>query len=92
MQTIKLLATLRDLAGARELHVELEPGQSVRHLIQAITEAAPQVGRKILDERGEMTGVVHIFVNGRNIQWLQGLDTVIEDGDEITLIPPVAGG
>ncbi|GAB4476053.1 MAG: MoaD family protein [Anaerolineae bacterium] len=92
MQTIKLLATLRDLAGARELQVSLEPGQSVRHLVQAVAAAAPRIGEKMLDEQGELTGVVHIFINGRNIQWLQGLDTIIEEGDEITLIPPAAGG
>ena len=41
---------------------------------------------------GELTGLVHILVHGRNIQWLQGLDTPICEQDILTFLPPSAGG
>jgi molybdopterin synthase sulfur carrier subunit len=92
MRTIKLLATLRDLAGAREIAVPFENGGTVRQLIHAVREVSPELGAKIMDQNGQLTGLVHVFVHGRNIDWLQGLDTVVDESDELMLIPPVAGG
>ena len=92
MRTIKLLATLRDLAGTREITVPFENGGTVRELLHAVHEVSPELGDKILDQNGQLTGLVHVFVHGRNIDWLQGLDTVVSEADELMLIPPVAGG
>ncbi len=70
MASIKLFATLRDIAGAKVLEVSFENVSIAR----------------------DLTGQVHILVNGRNIMWLQGLDTPISEADNVVLIPPVAGG
>lgn len=92
MRTIKLFATLRDFVGAKEITVPFEGGGTVRDLIQAIRQVNPALGDKIAESDGQLTGLVHIFVEGRNIEWLQGLDTVIADKDDLFMIPPVAGG
>lgn len=92
MRTVRLLATLRDLAGSREIDVPFENGGTVRELIVAVNAVCPQIGEQILDDAGEMTGLVHVFVHGRSVQWLEGLDTVITDSDELLLVPPIAGG
>ncbi len=92
MKRLKLFATLRDLAGAKEIFVPFDHGQSARELIEAIKVVNPALGSQILDSAGNMTGVVHILVEGRNIEWLKGLDTMIREKDEVILIPPVAGG
>lgn len=92
MRTIKLLATLRDLAGAKEITVPFENGGTVRELLHAVQQVSPELGAKILDQNGQLSGLVHVFVQGRNIDWLQGLDTVIDESDELMLIPPVGGG
>ncbi len=91
-KTIKLFATLRDIAGAKEITVPLENGMTARDLVRAVTAAHPELGSKILNEDGELSGLVHIFVDGRNIEWLNGLDTVISEDTDLVLIPPVAGG
>ncbi len=91
MKRLKLFATLRDLVGAPAITVPFEEG-TVRELVQAIHAEHPVLAEKILDGDGQLTGLVHIFVEGRNIEWLQGLDTRIKPGDELFLIPPVAGG
>jgi len=93
MKTLKLFATLRDIAGAKEITVPFEDGQTVRQLIQTITEVQPELGCKILDETGdELSGLVHVMVHGRNIHWLDGLDTTIAEDDIVVLMPPSAGG
>ena len=92
IRTIKLFATLRDIAGTKELQIPADGIKTARDLIRAVQQANPALGAEILDENGELTGQVHILVNGRNIEWLNGLDTPISDEDTLVLIPPVAGG
>jgi molybdopterin synthase sulfur carrier subunit len=92
MKTIKLFAILRDMAGAKKLTVPFEDGGPVRDLIRAIGEVHPQIGAKLLDDDGQLSQVVHIYIRGRNAEWLQGLDTVIHEQDDVLLVPPAAGG
>ncbi len=60
MRTVKLFATLRDLAGAKTLDLPFERG-SVRDLVRAIAEVCPPIAAKMLDEQGQLNGVVHIL-------------------------------
>lgn len=91
MTSIKLVASLRELAGGREIDVPFEGG-TVHELLEAICIASPALYHKIVAEDGTLTGLVHVFVDGRNIAWLNGLDTPIDESHELMLIPPVAGG
>ena len=91
MRTIRLYATLRLLTGRRELEVAGQGG-TVAELVREIAHVCPELGEKMLDAEGQLTGLVHIFVGGRNIRWLQGLRTPITPEDEVVLFPPVGGG
>lgn len=91
-KTIKLFATLRDITGKKTLTVSFEEGQTVRKLISDLSTLEPALHNKIVDENGEMTGLVHVLVHGRNIDWLNGLDTTIRAEDQIVFMPPSAGG
>ncbi|HQE19815.1 MAG TPA: MoaD/ThiS family protein, partial [Aggregatilineales bacterium] len=90
--TVTLYATLRDLVGSKRIEVPFEPGGTVRDFIEVINRTYPQIGKMLVNENGELSGEVHVFVHGRNVMWLDNLDTVINEGDDIDLIPPVAGG
>lgn len=92
MKTIKLLAMLRNVAGAKELTVPLEDGCSVRDMVAAVANACPPLGDKLIDEHGELSGGVQVMLNGRNVNWLAGLDTKIGDDDELCILPMVGGG
>jgi molybdopterin synthase sulfur carrier subunit len=89
---LKLLSTLRDDVGIKELTISVEGGQTVREMIKVIGKVNAALSNKIVEENGELTGLVHILVNGRNIMWLQGLDTILAENDDIILLPPTAGG
>lgn len=92
MKTIKLFATLRDIAGVKEIQVPFRDGETVRELLADVTKVHPTLGAAIIAPNGELTGLAHILVHGRHIQWLQGLDTVIRADDQLVFLPPSAGG
>lgn len=92
MKKIRLFATVRAEVGEKYITVPFESGGTVRDLIDQIIARYPTLGGKMLDEAGELTSAVHVFVHGRNIEWLDGLDTVITESDEVFLMPPTAGG
>ncbi|MBN1563032.1 MAG: MoaD family protein [Anaerolineae bacterium] len=92
MKTIRLFATVRDVVGSKKLQVPFNGGGTVRDLIEVIRGESPALAAKLLDEHGELSTLVHIYVRGRNVEWLDGLDTVIADKDEVFIVPPIAGG
>jgi molybdopterin synthase sulfur carrier subunit len=89
---LKIFSILRDAVGIKELMIPVENGQTVREMIEVIGSVNLILHQKIIEENGELTGLVHILVNGRNIMWLQGLDTILTEDDDIILLPPTAGG
>lgn len=91
-QTIKLFATLRDVAQAKSIQLDIRDGQTVREMIASIRVKHPALAEMIVTPDGELTGLVHILVHGRHIQWLDGLDTTMKTTDSIVLMPPTAGG
>ncbi|MBI5667826.1 MAG: MoaD family protein [Chloroflexi bacterium] len=91
-KTIHLFATLRDLTSAKQIEVPFRDGQTVRELIQSVSQISPALADKMVNERGELTGLVHVLVDGRNVEWLDGLDTTIRESDMLVFLPPAAGG
>jgi len=47
---------------------------------------------KLIDEKGELKSGTMILINGRNIYHLQKLDSIVSDGDEVSIFPPGGGG
>ncbi len=92
MKTIRLFATVRDVVGSRTLSVPLQNRATVRDMIHSIETTCPALGAKLLDETGQLSSVIHIYVRGRNIEWLDGLDTLIAEQDDVFIVPPMAGG
>jgi len=64
---IKLFATLRDIVHAKEITVDVCDGQTVAEILESIRETHPELVAEILKPDGELTGLVHILVHGRNM-------------------------
>jgi len=90
--TVRLYASFRELAGEREIDVALPDGATVRDLLNRLVELRPSLAQRLLDEDGNIPRFVNVFVNGRDIRDLNGLDTPVMPDDEVTLLPPAAGG
>jgi sulfur-carrier protein len=87
-----LYGSLRELAGEREIDVTLPDGATIRDLLGQLAELRPSLAPRLLDEDGNVTRFVNVFVNGRDIRDLSGLATPVVPADEVTILPPAAGG
>lgn len=89
---VKIFATLRLLVGASELDVDGGPGDTVGQVLHRLVERYPQLRDEIFSQDGELLDRVHVFLNGRDVRYLGGLQRVIQEGEEIRIFPPVGGG
>ena len=86
-------ATFRPAVGGKSADVPVGPGDTLRELIDAAVGRFPALNDLLLDDAGELSRHVHLFVNGRGAVHLpEGLDTKIAAGDRIDFFPAVAGG
>jgi molybdopterin synthase sulfur carrier subunit len=89
---VKVYATLRIKIGQSKIKVHTGPGDTVRDAIREALERYPILTADVLTNDGELVNHVNIFLNGRNVRLLDGLDTVIQHGQRLDLFPPVGGG
>jgi sulfur-carrier protein len=94
MPELHLPAALAPYAGgSRRLAVTLAPGRdTVAGLLDAVAADHPGVGHRVRDERGELRRHVNVFVNGESIRYLSGIETPVDDTDEVWILPAVSGG
>ena len=90
MVTIRIPTPLRTFcAGLDEARV---PGTTVGEAVKELIQLYPQVSHAVLAEGGEVRGYVNVFVNREDIRHLERLDTPVQDGDTIHILPSIAGG
>ena len=89
---VRLYASLREVAGERDIEVALPDGATTHDLINRLVELRPVLAQRLLDQDGNIPPSVNVFVNGRDIRDLSGLDTPVTPDDEVTILPPAAGG
>ena len=88
--TLKLFADLRKDGGDGLRQMRLDDGAKVSGLLEALKPDQFLAGR--LFNEGGLKDIFIVLVNGRRIDNLEGLDTPLKDGDEVSIFPPVAGG
>lgn len=88
--TVRIPQPLRGLTGDKST-VEAQSG-SLSDLLADLETNYPGVQARVLDEGGELRRFVNIYVNGDDVRFVDGLGTTIKDGDEVSIVPAVAGG
>lgn len=90
---VRLLGVFRGLAGNDRLMLK-PTGATVGHVVQALAESLPIEARAMLidPELNDPRPNALVLLNGREISVLNGLETTISDGDEVTFIPVAHGG
>jgi sulfur-carrier protein len=87
---VRIPTQLRGLTGnARE--IVTPPGQ-LRDVIDALDGAHPGLKTRILDDSGTLRRFVMLFIDDEDARLLGGLDTVVVDGQTVSIVPAVAGG
>lgn len=90
MATVRIPTPLRKYTeGIEAVTVD---GATVRELLDNLESSHPGIGERVRDDKGEVRRFVNIFVRDEDIRFLDGLDTPIQSGDEISIIPAIAGG
>lgn len=88
--TIQVPRELRGCCdGARELTIS---APSVRAALNELERRHPTLYRGICDETGRLRRHLNLFVNSSHMRERQGLDTALESGDVVTILPAVSGG
>ncbi len=88
--TVRIPAPLRSItAGESEVAVA---GASVSQALAELESRFPAIRGRLRDDQGALRRFVNLYVNGEDVRFLEGLDTSLETGDEVSIIPAVAGG
>jgi len=91
--TVKFIGPLRHVSGTSELALNCKGTVSVRAVISEITREVPALTQSLIDPQLEDPRPnVLILVNGKEISVLNGLETNLQSGDEMVLVPVVHGG
>ena len=88
--TVRIPTPLRRVTdGQDKASVE---GTNLKEIIASLEAKFPGIKERLCDEQGEMRNFVNIYVNGEDVRFLEGLTTATKPGDEISIVPAVAGG
>jgi molybdopterin synthase sulfur carrier subunit len=91
--TVNFVGAFRTISGRKTLAVKIEDAIPLREVIKKIVEKNPNLKRALVDpELEDPRPNALILVNGREISVLNGLETLVKDGDEIVLVPVIHGG
>ncbi len=87
--TVRIPTPLRNHTDGKD-SVDAE-GATIKDVLDNLDKAHPGIKAKLVDDKG-VRRFVNIFVGDEDIRFMDGIDTAVKDGDEISIIPAIAGG
>jgi molybdopterin synthase sulfur carrier subunit len=88
--TVTIPTPLRRLTGgAGQVTAD---GATLRELIEDLERRFPGMRERLLDEAGALRRFVNVFVGDEDVRFLAGLETPLEEGAQVSIVPAVAGG
>jgi molybdopterin synthase sulfur carrier subunit len=72
-----------------EVHAK---GKDVAELIEDLERQFPGLRERLVEESGEVRRFINIYVNQEDLRFLSGKETAVKDGDEVSIVPALAGG
>jgi molybdopterin synthase sulfur carrier subunit len=82
--------TLRNLTGEKST-VQTD-GSNLGDCIAHLESSYPGIRDRLMDETGQLRRFVNVYINGEDVRFVDGLGTGLKDGDEVSIVPAVAGG
>ncbi|MFE3442723.1 MoaD/ThiS family protein [Nocardia sp. NPDC059180] len=90
MARVHLPSMLRPyVGGEKELDVD---GATLRNILDGLRDRSPALERRLRDETGRLRRYVNFYIGDEECRMLDGLDTPVDAGTEVMIIPSVAGG
>jgi sulfur-carrier protein len=90
--TVLIPTALRPQVGN---HATIDvPGDSVKQVLGNLTGQFPELGKRLFkaDAEGEINRFINVYVNDEDIRFMENLDTKVKSGDEVSIVPAIAGG
>ncbi len=87
---IRIPTPLRRMTNG-ESKVEIDT-KNVGDMVEKLDSSFPGFKSRLVDENGDLRYFVNIYLNGEDVRFLQGLETATKSGDEVSIVPAVAGG
>jgi len=76
----------------KEADIVTVEGDTISEILAELDQAYPGIRERICDTSGNIRRFVNIFVNGEDIRFLQEKNTPVKNGDEVSILPAIAGG
>ena len=67
-------------------------GSNIAELLQSLEQSCPGIKARLCDEQGQPRRFLNLYVNSEDIRFLEGTETALKEGDEVSIVPAVAGG
>ena len=87
---VRIPTPLRRMTNGQD-KVEVE-SSTLGDMVESLESSYPGLKERLIDENGELRYFVNIYLNGEDVRFLQGLETSTATGDEVSIVPAVAGG
>ena len=87
---VRIPTPLRRMTGGKD-KVEVE-STTLGEMVENLELTYPGFKERLVDENGDLRYFVNIYINGEDVRFLQGLQTSTSTGDEVSIVPAVAGG
>lgn len=91
---VRTILEFKKIFGQGQFEISLADGSTVANFLEQITNTwGDELASRLLEpDRSKLLPYIMFTVNGRSIGLLKNMETVLQDGDEITILPPVGGG
>ena len=88
--SVRIPTALRKLT--REEEVVSAEGATVSEILASLDKSYPGLAERICDDQGNIRRFVNVFLNDEDIRFLDDKNTAVKEGDEISIVPAIAGG
>ena len=87
---VRIPTPLRRLTGgAGDVHAK---GKDIGELVEDLERQFPGLRERLCDETGDFRKFVNIYLNQEDVRFLEGRQSPVKDGDEVSIVPAIAGG
>ena len=87
---VRIPTPLRKLT--KEQETVAAAGGNIGQLLEDLEKQFPGIKERLCDEQGQLRRFVNVYLNDEDIRFLQGQQTAVKDGDEVSIDPAIAGG
>ena len=88
---VRIPTPLRKLTKEQEV-VELDSCATIGEILEALEKGFPGIKERLCDEKGDVRRFINVYLNDEDIRFLKNRDTGVKTGDEVSIVPAIAGG